>query len=459
MNRLALLQVDTDEVHDLLRAAEPHEGGAFLLLREGKGIAGRRLLAADPILPPNDAWERQSEGQLRPSARWISAAISKAVSNNAGLLFIHSHPHPGHPVGFSARDRSAIASLAATVGPILDGPFAAAVVHHEGWAACIVDDGDLVPVPSIVSVGRTLRVLNPQQHSAPGSHAGDSALDDRQRDALGTVHDLLQQLDIVGVGVGGLGSPIAEQLVRMGAGSVTIVDHDLLDTPSNVRRVVGSTAADLHATTPPPKVDVVGRHLDQLGLGRPVRRINGDVRHERTFRELLDADVVVSATDTHGSRAVLNELASAYLLPVIDVGVQAGGRKNGDLAALVAEICVLTPVTPCLWCRERISADVIRAENLPPEQRDRLVREGYLVGDIGQPAPSVMALTALGAGLATCALLALLSSEGDVCPAGYWVDGLMGDAAETKPTEPLATCRCRSRIAAGDTQPPPFIPE
>jgi hypothetical protein len=70
-----------------------------------------------------------------------------------------------------------------------------------------------------------------------------------------------------------------------------------------------------------------------------------------------------------------------------------------------------------------------------------------------------MALTALGAGLATCALLALLSSEGDVCPAGYWVDGLMGDAAETKPTEPLTTCRCRSRIAAGDTQPPPFIPE
>jgi hypothetical protein len=459
MNRLALLQVDVDELHDLLRAAEPHEGGAFLLLREGKGIAGRRLLAADPILPPDDAWERQSEGQLRPSARWISAAISKAINNNAGLLFIHSHPGPEHPMGFSARDRSAIASLASTIGPILDGPFAAAVMNRERWAACIVDDGELVPVPSIVSVGRALRILNPQQNNALGSRTVDSELDVRQRDALGTVHDLLQQLDIAVVGVGGLGSPIAEQLVRMGAGSVTIIDHDLLDTPSNVRRVVGSTAADLHATTPPPKVDVVGRHLDQLGLGRPVNRINGDVRHERTFRALLDADVVISATDTHGSRAVLNDLASTYLLPVIDVGVQAGGRKNGDLVALVAEICVLTPVSPCLWCRERISAEVIRAENLPPEQRDQLVREGYLVGGVGRPAPSVMALTALGAGLATCALLALLSSEGDVCPAGYWVDGLMGDAAETKPTEPLATCRCRSRIAAGDTQPPPFLPE
>ena len=86
----------------------------------------------------------------------------------------------------------------------------------------------------------------------------------------------------------------------------------------------GSTAADLRATTPPAKVDVVGRHLDQLGLGTTIRRIKGDVRSENVFRALLDADVVICATDTHGSRAVLNELASVYLLPLIDVGVRVG---------------------------------------------------------------------------------------------------------------------------------------
>jgi hypothetical protein len=238
---------------------------------------------------------------------------------------------------------------------------------------------------------------------------------------------------------------------------MTLVDHDVLDTPSNVRRVVGSTSADLRATAPPAKVDVVGRHLDQLGLGVPVRRVAGDVRTEAVFRELLDTDVVICATDSHGSRAVINDLASTYLLPVIDVGVQAGAKRNADLAALVAEVSILTPVTPCLWCRERISAEVIRAENLPAEQRDRLHREGYLVGGVGEPAPSVTALTALGAGLATCALLGLLSREGEVCPSGYWVDGLMGDSGETQPTEPVATCRCRGRIGAGDTEPPPFL--
>jgi molybdopterin-synthase adenylyltransferase len=459
VNRLALLRVDVEELLDVLRDAEPHESGAFLLLHEGRGVRGRRLLGVDPIFPAGgDAWEAQHEGQLRPSARWISAAISRAVTEHAGLLFVHSHPDPGHPIGFSAVDRSAILSLGETIGPILEGPFAAAVVHPEGWAGAVVDQQALVPLGQIVSVGRTLRVLTPPR-PVPRRRATDvPELDDRQRDALGTVHDILQQLHVAVVGVGGTGSAVVEQLVRMGTGSVTLVDGDLLDTPSNVRRVAGSTPIDLHATTAPAKVDVVGRHVDQLGLGVPVRRVFGDVRHEHVFRQLLDADVVICCTDTHGSRAILNELASAYLLPVLDVGVQAGAKKNADLAALVAEISVLTPATPCLWCRQRISADVIRAENLPPNQRESLVREGYLVGGVGVPAPSVMALTALGASLGTCALLALLTSEGAVCPSGYWIDGLMGDSGETEPAEPLPTCRCRSRLGIGDAAPTPFLP-
>lgn len=459
MNRLALLQIDVAEITGVLTASAPLEEGCFLLLREGRGTKGRRLLAVDPIFAPADGWEVQAPDQLRPSARWISATISRAIEEKAGLLFVHSHPNPAYPVGFSHTDRSAILSLAETIGPILEGPFAAAVVHPHGWIAAVAESEKLRMLDRIVAVGRTMRFLNPLE-SAPARRVTDvPGLDDRQRDALGVVHDLLGGLHVGVVGAGGLGSPIAEQLIRMGIGEVTIVDHDVLDTPSNVRRVFGSAIADLHAARPPAKVDVVGRHLDQLGLSRPVIRVDADVRCESAFRQLLDADVVISGTDTHGSRAIINEFASTYLLPVIDVGVQAGAKKNGDLAALVAEVRVLTPTTPCLWCRNAISSDVIRAENLPLEQRQRLVQEGYIVGGVGEPAPSVIALTVLGSGLATCALLALLTGEGDVCPSGYIIDGLMGDGLETQPTEPDPKCRCRTQIALGDTQPPPFIVE
>jgi len=91
-----------------------------------------------------------------------------------------------------------------------------------------------------------------------------------------------------------------------------------------VRRVFGSSVTDLVAQPPRAKVDVVGDHLARLGLGVVVRRLQGDVREEAAFRALLDTDVVFSCTDTHGSRAAVNELASAYLLPVIDVGARVG---------------------------------------------------------------------------------------------------------------------------------------
>jgi hypothetical protein len=250
---------------------------------------------------------------------------------------------------------------------------------------------------------------------------------------------------------------MGEQITRMGAAEVIVVEHDVLDTPSNVRRVSGSTVRDLNRTVPPPKVDVVADHLEAIGLAGGIRRVNADVREEVAFRELLDCDVVLCGTDTHGSRAVVNDLASAYILPVIDVGVRAGAKKDGALAALSAEVRILTPDTPCLWCRGSISADVIRAENLPLKQRELLRRDGYLPGGVGEPAPSVVALTALGASLATCALLALLSREGEVAPSGFIVDGFLAYAMETQPTTPRADCICRAKLGMADAAAPSFI--
>lgn len=452
MNRLALNDPATETLEQHLKQSAPLEEGAFLLLREGRGTRGRRLLATELLLPPPGAWEMQGEGILRPSARWLSAVIGAAIEAKAGLLFVHSHPDAHHPVGLSGVDISTMQALGATIAPMLDGPFAASVVHQSGWAGVLWNDGTLEPIERIVSVGHGLRLLTPVSTTN-----ADALLDARQRDALGIVHDRLRTLTIGLVGCGGLGSPIAEQIDRMGVAEIVLVDHDLLDTDSNVRRVFGSTPADLKATTPPAKVDVVGRHLDSLGFETRITRINADVRTEHAFRALLDTDIVLIGTDTHGSRATVNDLASTYLLPVIDVGVRAGSKTDGTLAGLTAEVRLLTADRPCLWCRDAIDANVIRAENLPPKQRAQLEREGYVAAGIGGPVPSVIALTVLGAGMATCALLALLSEESDVIPNGYVLDGMFGDAFETKTNEARHDCRCRLNVGRGDGAAPPFI--
>ena len=215
---------------------------------------------------------------------------------------------------------------------------------------------------------------------------------------------------------------------------------------------------DLNRDPPPMKVDVVGDHVDDFGFDVKVLRMPKDVRTEDAFRSLLDCDVVLCGTDTHGSRAIINELPSVYLLPVIDVGVRVSARSGPTLAGLVAEVRVLTPVTPCLWCRGTINADMIRIENLPEEERARLAREGYVIDGIGAPAPSVIALTVLGSGLGTCALLTMLSEDGAVVPSGYIVDGFLGDAIISQPYEPNSSCRCQQRLGRGDTKSPGFLP-
>ncbi len=456
MIRLAVPDAVRHKVEAHLQLAAPREEGCFCLLREGRGREDRRLLVGEPILPPRDGWESQRDNQLRPSGQWLSAVISAAINAKAGLLFIHSHPSPRFPAGFSRTDERALAALGETIAPTLDGPFAAAVVHPTGWVAVMAEGRQQQEIETVSAIGRTLVDLGPDTIRV--RRAGDGDIDARQRDALGQAHDRLQKLHVGVVGAGGLGSPIAEQVARMGVASIAIVDDDLLDTPSNVRRVVGSTASDLRATLPPPKVDVVARHIDGLGLVPPVRRIRADVREEDAFRSLLDCDVVLAATDTHGSRATINELASVYLMPVIDVGVRAGTKADGRLSNLVAEVRTLTPTTPCLWCREVVSAEVIRAENLPRDQREELLEEGYLPQGLGEPAPSVVALTFLGASLATSALIALVSEEGEVAPSAFLVESLLGFAREMKPTEPDPACRCQAQQGLGDSAAPAFLP-
>lgn len=454
MNHLVIQDEIRNEIEALLATAAPLESGCFCLVREAETANGRRLLVGEVLAPPDTgAWDSQHTDQLVPSAEWMSFCVGAANQNDCGLLWVHSHPNPAFPAEFSQADRRTLDRWANYFPRAIDGAFAAAVVSPHGWFAEVAVAGKMISIPRISGVGRTLSNLAP----AIRISALDDALDARQRDALGVAHDRLRELSVGLVGCGGLGSPIAEQLTRMGVKELVLLEHDVLDTPSNVRRVFGSRMEHLSQEPSPPKVDIVGDHLDVLGLSTQVRRVDGDVRVEANFRKLLDCDVVLCATDTHGSRSVVNDLASAFLLPVIDVGVRASSRA-GELAGLVAEVRVLTPTTPCLWCRGTINPMTIRAENMPAEQRDELVAEGYLPNSTNSPEPSVVALTVLGGALATCALLSLLSAEGEVAPSAYWIDGFMGDSYENELAVPRPDCKCRQQVAMGDKCSPRFVP-
>jgi len=155
----------------------------------------------------------------------------------------------------------------------------------------------------------------------------------------------------------------------------------------------------------------VGRHLESLGLTTRVSVLAEDVRHETAIRHLLDCDIVVSTTDTQSSRALLNQVAYQYWIPMIDVGVRVRTSRTGEISGMPVEIRTLLPENGCLWCRKQVlSSQTIYEENLPPEEREKLALEGYVQG-FNRHQPSLAPLNYFASSSASLTLLRLYSGQ------------------------------------------------
>jgi hypothetical protein len=364
----------------------------------------------------------------------ISAAVSAAHRRRSGLAFIHTHPSGGEPLRLSPIDTHTTHRLGAAFDELLDGPFVSIVIGPNGWAGVEYRRGCLAPLERICLAGRRLEI-----HGSARTNEHE-ALDDRQRRALGrSGNGLLRGLRAGIVGVGGLGAPLAETLARMGVGSLTLVDNDMLE-PSNVRRVFAVTRDD--AERGRPKAEAVATGLGRLGIGTSVRAVYGDVREPEIQEQLLNCDVLFSATDTHSSRAAMTELAVRGCYALIDLGVRVGIRGGGELDSLLFERRIQLPDGPCLWCWGRLDAHRIRVEFMSTFERDALLAEGYVTGIAGEPEPSVAALTVAAAGAGAAALLGLLSAGLDQAPLGSSFELLRSEAYSLDRDDPDPECIC-----------------
>jgi tRNA A37 threonylcarbamoyladenosine dehydratase len=92
------------------------------------------------------------------------------------------------------------------------------------------------------------------------------------------------------VGAGGTGSAVAEQLIRLGIGSLLIIDDDTFN-PSNISRVYGSRVTDESI----PKVKLIERLAADIGLGTNVSIIQGRIYYKSVFARLRECDIVSAA--------------------------------------------------------------------------------------------------------------------------------------------------------------------
>jgi molybdopterin/thiamine biosynthesis adenylyltransferase/proteasome lid subunit RPN8/RPN11 len=436
------------EIHDhVLKDAECENAGfAFarlslteeetrLVIREFSPIEGADLLEAH-------------EDRMRIDSNALARAMKHARLTDQRLVFVHSHPN-GFRDFSAADDESELAMFHSVFSRNDgDGPHASLVLPRgeNPFARVWLQNGNAVVMDRIRVIGKQFSFYDKTRS------AHDLDVFDRQVRAFGQdLQVLLKDLTIAVVGCGGTGSAVAEQLQRLGAGTLLVYDSDSLEG-SNVTRIYGSRASD----DGNPKVELCKRNAEKIGLGTKVITYHSHIGDEATAKSLRAADLILGCTDDHWGRSILCEISTRYLIPFIDMGVRITS-KSGIIESICGRVTTVFPGAACLICRERISSDMIRAEIdrlYNPEEAEALREEGY-APELEEKDPSVITFTTAVACTAITELIHRLTGFMDVDRESTEVIHFF-DRTDIKtnavPPEPACSCQNVDNIGIADTR-------
>lgn len=132
----------------------------------------------------------------------------------------------------------------------------------------------------------------------------------------------LGALHIAVVGVGGVGSWVAEALARSGVGQLTLIDFDHV-AESNINRQIHALSSTLGAS----KVGVMAQRIDQINPACRVQIIDDFITPDNQARLLQGVAAVIDAIDQVSSKTALAAHCHAAQLPLVLCG-GAGGKTD-----------------------------------------------------------------------------------------------------------------------------------
>jgi hypothetical protein len=249
------------------------------------------------------------------------------------------------------------------------------------------------------------------------------------------------------VGAGSVGLDIAVRLAATGVTRIGLMDFDTVEE-RNLDRLIGATPID--AWLRRSKVEVVARLVVVNATASRLRLETSELSicEPQGLAQALDYDVIFSCVDRPWARAVLNAVAYAHLIPVVDGGIGVDAFADGEgMRGATWRSHVVRPGRPCLACNGQLDLAAVAVDRAGDLEDPR-----YIVGlgDGGDRGENVATLSVSAA----AALLAQYVSHtvapgalGDPGPLRYVFSThtLERVAAETRPT-----CPVESRIGEGD---------
>ena len=405
---LALSGDQHAHLQSFLFPGDGYEAVAILLCGRRDGDRRHRLTVREVHGIPYDQCER-TPLKITWHTESIVDILERATAEKLSVVKVHSHP--GGHAQFSQIDDEGDARLLPMIKGFVetDVPHGSVVMLPNGemFGRILGDDDGMHDLASISVAGDDLKFWYPNSGTlaAPSfvaSHA--QAFDD------GTI-ERLRRMSFAVIGASGTGSPVFEQLMRLGAGEIVVVDDDFIEE-RNINRILNSSMED--ATQQRMKIYVLAAASARAGLGAKIIPIGKSLWDPDVIRAVAQCDVVFGCMDTVDGRYLLNVLSTQYHIPYFDIGVRLDAVREGPEKGRICEACgtvnYLQPGRSSLMSRGLFSMTDVAAAGLrrqDPTAHDRQIKDGYIRGVVGHR-PAVISVNMFGASLAVNEFLARL---------------------------------------------------
>lgn len=388
-----------DELHQYLFEVSPSENGCFLLANH----VGEKLFVTDIIYPKDECWLNIGEDMCVPSSVYLSHAASTADNEDKALIFVHSHPRDFHPSTFSYIDVVSNEKMFHNLTELVEKPLASLVFSQKGIHGTVFWESINHEIHDYSILGRTLEFnldAGLEVHSINEYEFNRQLLFMKKSGVRS-----LSNLNIGIVGLGGIGSPLAVMLAKMGVKKMTFFDGDEVEV-HNLPRIQGAN----HLSIGKHKAEVVRGFVQSFSDSDIDVRLNMLTSPE----ELMHFDLVFGCVDNHSARDIMNKACYLFAIPYIDSACAIPLNDNGEVEQSVIALNTVLPSSACLWCSKTLSALQIMEESLSEEELEQRIKDGY-TRDIRE-APSVICLTSAVASFAINRMLNLIGVYSDLYP-------------------------------------------
>lgn len=341
------------------------------------------LLSHQILLIPHEECERD-KNYVKWKTDRVIPYFEEAEKRNFGIVKIHSHP-TGYPKFSKVDDESDAAffpaafnwsetnSVHGSMVMLPDGKIFGRVYHR---------DMNTEPIDRISVAGDEIMIWD-NGHNASIA----DAFAERTIQAFGEgTYNKLKKLKVGVIGCSGTGSPTIEQLVRLGVGTLVLVDPEPVED-KNLNRIINAKKSDVGKT----KVSVLARAIEKIGLGTKVIPFDKNLfDSKQACYELISCDVITGCVDSVEGRHLASQLTNFYLIPYFDLGVRLIADGKGGINTIVGSVNYIQPglsslLSRGLYTHQRLAAESLRRTD--PDAYKEQVKQKYIDGvDVDRPA-------------------------------------------------------------------------